>query len=125
MEKISILLILSVCALTKAQHKNSSSTTVYEQREVTVSVETENNIQWKIEQISKKIDRYNLQKATAIFGGKSWTAWFTTDLAVSEGLSTFKGLPGAILYLEDNEKDFVYKKNLKGMKTNMKTTMIS
>lgn len=114
MEKISILLMLSVGALIKAQYKIDSSKTVYEQREVTVSVETEDNVQWKIEKISKENNRHNLQKATAVFDGKSWTAWFTTDIAVSEGLFTFKGLPGFVLYLEDNDKDFVYKKNLKG-----------
>lgn len=114
MEKISILLMLSVGALIKAQYKNDSSKTVYEQREVTVSVETKHNVQWKIEKVSKENNRYNLQKATAVFEGKSWTAWFTTDITVSEGLLTFKGLPGFVLYLEDNDKDFVYKKNLKG-----------
>lgn len=114
MEKISILLILSVGAFIKAQYKTDSPKTVYEQREITISVETKHNVQWKIEKISKENNRHNLQKATAVFDGKSWTAWFTTGSTVSEGLSTFKGLPGYVLYLEDNNKDFVYKKNLKG-----------
>ncbi|KAA2215437.1 GLPGLI family protein [Chryseobacterium sediminis] len=70
--------------------------------------ETEDNIQWKIEADTKKINNYNLQKATAVFGGRNWTAWFTPDINIPEGPYKFRGLPGLVLYVEDDKKDFIY-----------------
>lgn len=70
--------------------------------------ETEDNIQWKIEADTKKINNYNLQKATSVFGGRSWTAWFTPDINIPEGPYKFRGLPGLVLYVEDDKKDFIY-----------------
>ncbi|AZB08868.1 GLPGLI family protein [Chryseobacterium sp. G0162] len=70
--------------------------------------ETEDNIQWKIETETKKINNYNLQKATARFGGRNWTVWFTTDVNIPEGPYKFRGLPGLVLYAEDDKKDFIY-----------------
>ncbi|WP_083190008.1 GLPGLI family protein [Chryseobacterium artocarpi] len=70
--------------------------------------ETEDNIQWKVEADTKKINNYNLQKATARFGGRNWTAWFTPDINIPEGPYKFRGLPGMVLYVEDDKKDFVY-----------------
>ncbi len=70
--------------------------------------ETEDNIQWKIETDTKKINNYSLQKATARFGGRNWTAWFTSDINIPEGPYKFRGLPGLVLYVEDDKKDYVY-----------------
>ncbi|BAP29766.1 uncharacterized protein CHSO_0729 [Chryseobacterium sp. StRB126] len=70
--------------------------------------ETEDNIQWKIEADTKKINTYNLQKATARFGGRNWTAWFTPDINIPEGPYKFRGLPGLVLYVEDDKKDYIY-----------------
>lgn len=70
--------------------------------------ETEDHIQWKIEPETKKMEGYNLQKATAIFGGRNWVAWFTSDITISEGPYKFRGLPGLIMYVEDSKKNFIY-----------------
>jgi GLPGLI family protein len=70
--------------------------------------ETEDNIQWKVEADTKKINNYNLQRATAVFGGRKWTAWFTPDINIPEGPYKFRGLPGLVLYVEDDKKDFIY-----------------
>lgn len=70
--------------------------------------ETEDNIQWKIESETKNINNYNLQKATARFGGRNWTAWFTPDINIPEGPYKFRGLPGLVLYVEDDKKDYIY-----------------
>lgn len=70
--------------------------------------ETEDNIPWKIAADTKKINNYNLQKATAVFGGRNWTAWFTPDINIPEGPYKFRGLPGLVLYVEDDKKDFIY-----------------
>lgn len=56
---------------------------------------------WKISSETKKIGNYNAQKATTDFGGRSWIAWFSTDLPFPDGPYKFHGLPGLIVQLED------------------------
>lgn len=70
--------------------------------------ETVDNIQWNVEADTKKINNYNLQKATTTFGGRKWTAWFTPDINIPEGPYKFRGLPGLVLFVEDDKKDFIY-----------------
>jgi hypothetical protein len=57
--------------------------------------------EWKIGTEKQKIGVYNTQKATTSFGGREWTAWFTTDLPFQDGPYVFYGLPGLIVKLED------------------------
>ncbi|WP_449399715.1 GLPGLI family protein [Chryseobacterium wanjuense] len=45
---------------------------------------TEDKINWKLSDETKKIGDYTLQKATADFGGRSWTAWFNKEINISE-----------------------------------------
>ncbi|CAD7806079.1 hypothetical protein CHRY9390_01460 [Chryseobacterium aquaeductus] len=61
---------------------------------------------WKILNEKEKIGTYNTQKATADFGGRKWTAWFTTDLPFQDGPFKFHGLPGLIVKIEDSEKNY-------------------
>jgi GLPGLI family protein len=37
---------------------------------------------WKISSETRKIGEYKVQKAETDFGGRKWTAWFTTDLPI-------------------------------------------
>lgn len=57
--------------------------------------------EWKILSDKEKIGEYNAQKATTSFGGREWTAWFTTDIPFQDGPYKFYGLPGLIVKLED------------------------
>ncbi|WP_426478867.1 GLPGLI family protein [Chryseobacterium sp. CBSDS_008] len=57
--------------------------------------------EWKIVPEKEKIGAYQAQKATASFGGREWTAWFTTDLPFQDGPYVFYGLPGLIVKIED------------------------
>lgn len=57
--------------------------------------------EWKILPEKQKIGAYQAQKAIASFGGREWTAWFTTDLPFQDGPYKFYGLPGLIVKLED------------------------
>lgn len=61
---------------------------------------------WKISNEKEKIGTYNAQKATADFGGKKWTAWFSADLPFQDGPYKFSGLPGLIVKIEDSEKNY-------------------
>lgn len=53
----------------------------------------------------KNVLGYKCNKAMTLFNGRSYTAWYTKDIPISEGPYRFKGLPGLILFLED-EKGF-------------------
>ncbi|EJL76164.1 GLPGLI family protein [Chryseobacterium populi] len=81
------------------------------------SFPTEDKMIWKLTDETKKMGDYTLQKATTQFGGRSWTAWFNKDMAISEGPHKFRGLPGMIFQLEDAQSNFIFtlikSKNLK------------
>ncbi|MGE8556477.1 MAG: GLPGLI family protein [Chryseobacterium jejuense] len=59
-------------------------------------------IQWSVHPEKNTVKEYNVQKATADFGGRKWTAWFCTDIPVQDGPYKFRGLPGMILKIEDS-----------------------
>lgn len=61
---------------------------------------------WNIQNEKQKIGTYNTQKATTEFGGRKWTAWFSTDLPFPDGPYKFSGLPGLIVKIEDDAKDY-------------------
>lgn len=61
---------------------------------------------WKISNEKEKIGAYNAQKATAEFGGRKWTAWFSTELPFQDGPYKFSGLPGLIVKIEDDGKNY-------------------
>jgi GLPGLI family protein len=64
-------------------------------------VEEDQKPEWKILPDKQKIGAYNAQKATTSFGGREWTAWFTTELPFQDGPYKFYGLPGLIVKIED------------------------
>ncbi|MFP3596477.1 GLPGLI family protein [Chryseobacterium sp. SIMBA_029] len=64
---------------------------------------------WNILPEKEKIGEYNTQKATTDFGGRKWTAWFTTDIPFQDGPYKFYGLPGLIVKIEDTEKNYSWK----------------
>ncbi len=57
---------------------------------------------------SSNILGYECNKATVDFAGRSYTAWFTSDLPLPFGPYKFGGLPGLIIKIEDAEKQFVW-----------------
>lgn len=65
-------------------------------------------INWQITGEKKKILSYNCQKATAIFRGRTYEAWFTHQIPVREGPYKFDGLPGLILEISDSQKHYEY-----------------
>lgn len=61
---------------------------------------------WKILSEKQKIGEYNTQKATTEFGGRKWTAWFSSDIPFQDGPYKFSGLPGLIVKIEDEGKNY-------------------
>ncbi|MCT2564129.1 GLPGLI family protein [Chryseobacterium herbae] len=69
---------------------------------------------WKILPEKEKVENFITQKATCIFAGRKWTAWFTTDLPIQDGPYKFHGLPGLIVKIEDENLTHTFE--LKGIK---------
>lgn len=65
-------------------------------------------LDWQLEAGTDTISSYACQKATLKFRGRTYTAWFTSDIPVSEGPWKFSGLPGLILKVVDSEKLFSF-----------------
>ena len=58
-------------------------------------------VDWEIQQDSKEILGYKVQKATGFFAGRNYVAWFAPELPFSDGPYKFNGLPGLILEISD------------------------
>lgn len=71
--------------------------------------ETEDKMNWKLSEETKKSGGYHLQKATTQFGGRSWIAWFAKELNINEGPYKFRGLPGLIFEISDSQENFIIK----------------
>ncbi|VXB23338.1 MULTISPECIES: GLPGLI family protein [Chryseobacterium] len=83
-------------------------------------IEEDKKPEWKILPEKQKIGEYNAQKATTKYGGREWTAWFSTDLPFQDGPYKFYGLPGLIMKIED--KTGSHSLTLVGNKTIQTTT---
>ncbi|MBQ0151847.1 MAG: GLPGLI family protein, partial [Chryseobacterium sp.] len=65
------------------------------------------HIEWKVEkETSKKILGFECTKATAVFRGSPITAYFTEEIPFSVGPFKFFGLPGAILDVRVDGKNY-------------------
>lgn len=71
-------------------------------------IDSKDEMTWKIENETKKSAEYSLQKATADFGGRKWTAWFCNAVPFQEGPYKFRGLPGLIFELQDDQGTYIY-----------------
>lgn len=63
---------------------------------------------WKILPETMKIGEYKTQRAEASYGGRTWFAWFTTDLPYQDGPYKFCGLPGLIVKIQDAKKEYAF-----------------
>lgn len=73
------------------------------------SYEEPNNINWKVKNEFKTVLGFKCQKAETTKYGRTWTAWFTTDIPFQYGPYKFNGLPGLITELYDTKDDYHYK----------------
>jgi GLPGLI family protein len=62
---------------------------------------------WKILNETKKIGKLTCKKAITSFRGRTYTAWYTPEIAVPYGPWKLNGLPGLILEAYDTNK-YVY-----------------
>ena len=63
---------------------------------------------WVISNETKEVLSYSCIKATTVFRGREYEAWFTTDIPLNNGPWKFGGLPGLILRLSDTNDYFKF-----------------
>lgn len=63
---------------------------------------------WKIEKEFKDILGFNCQKASIAYAGRTFIAWFTEELPMSEGPYVFNGLPGLIMEVNDAQNYYSF-----------------
>lgn len=64
------------------------------------------NLDWKIGTETKKILGFECTKANVNFAGRDYIAWFTNEIAISDGPYKFSGLPGLIMEIYDTKKHY-------------------
>ena len=63
---------------------------------------------WTMGDSMREVLGYTCQQATADFRGRRWTAWFATDIPISDGPWKLGGLPGLILEAYDEGQQHVF-----------------
>lgn len=63
---------------------------------------------WEISSDTATITGLLSYKAGCTWGGRTWTAWFSPEVPVSDGPYKFSGLPGLITKLESGDGDYVF-----------------
>ncbi len=63
---------------------------------------------WKLQEEQKEILGYNCKKATTEFAGRTYVAWYTTEISIADGPYKFHGLPGLILSIYDTNKHYQF-----------------
>ena len=71
--------------------------------------ESFNAFNWQITAETDTINNYVCQKAICDFGGRTWEAWFTSELPFCDGPYKFCNLPGLILNVADTENHYSWK----------------
>ena len=82
---------------------------------------------WVLLDESKVINTFSCRKATVVYKGRRWVAWYTTDLPFQFGPYKFAGLPGLIVKITDDKGDYDFELvqstssfNLKGRNVDIK-----
>ncbi len=92
------------------------------------------NFNWKIEHVFHTIAGHLCQKATCSYMGRTYVAWYATDIPLAVGPWKFAGLPGLIVEVADTKKQYSFhfidmrpcNKNILLLpKKKMKTNLIS
>ncbi|STC98339.1 GLPGLI family protein [Elizabethkingia anophelis] len=73
------------------------------------SINIDEKLDWQILPEKDKIASMNIQKAQVTYGGRKWVAWFTNEIPIPEGPYIFHGLPGLIVSISDDKKEYIFK----------------
>lgn len=73
--------------------------------------------EWEIYPETKEYKNLKVQKATTQFAGRSYIAWFASEIPISDGPYKFNGLPGLIVKIGDKENEYIFEmKDFKKLK---------
>lgn len=70
-----------------------------------------NAIDWNIHPDTKVIGKFQCQKATGSFGGRSYIVWFTSEIPLPVSFWKLDGLPGAIVEGTEDSKRIEFSLN--------------
>ncbi|WP_294274189.1 GLPGLI family protein [uncultured Chryseobacterium sp.] len=70
--------------------------------------EETNSIKWQIVNEHQSLNGYRCQKAVTKKYGRTWIAWFTKDIPFPFGPYKFNKLPGLIVEVSDENKDYIF-----------------
>lgn len=65
-------------------------------------------MEWKLLKDQKEVLGYVCKKATTQFAGRTYVAWYTTEISIADGPYKFNGLPGLILSINDTNKHYQF-----------------
>lgn len=89
--------------------KNRTQTLVYDTYFSDKFVyEDKDTLNWEITKTKQTINSYNCTLATTYFAGRTYKAWFTSEIPISDGPYKFKGLPGLIIKIEDDLSQYIF-----------------
>ncbi len=63
---------------------------------------------WTILTDTMTVNGYKCQKASTQLGGRSYVAWFTRKIAISDGPYKFSGLPGLVVSVYDTTNSYKF-----------------
>lgn len=63
-------------------------------------------IKWTLDSIEKKIGDLQVKKASAVFRGRNYIAWYSEDYPINLGPWKFQGLPGLIIEIYDESNRY-------------------
>jgi GLPGLI family protein len=66
------------------------------------------SFKWILMNDQDTLNGYSVQKASLRYGGRLWTAWYSTEIPISDGPYKFYGLPGLILKVSDSLEHYVF-----------------
>jgi len=70
--------------------------------------EDKQEFKWTIDTDTMTLLGYTCQKATTAFRGRNYTAWFAPEIPSNNGPWKFGGLPGLILKISDDKRNFIF-----------------
>ncbi|WP_196887348.1 GLPGLI family protein [Aureivirga sp. CE67] len=89
-------------------YKSLLKNEVYNQINTTDTIYTKDihpALNWELSDETKKIHNFNCQKATLNFRGRKYIAWYTPEIPIFSGPWKFKGLPGLILEVSNDNSE--------------------
>lgn len=67
------------------------------------------DFKWQLTEETKDIGKFKCFKAITRFRGRNYIAWYSPEIPIGLGPLKFSGLPGLILEIADEDKEFIVK----------------